>query len=250
MELDSLTEKVIEALTEDDNLSGYVEIVRNVKGVKDFEDFLERLIGLSYNKLDWTRGGHLSSCFKGNYSFINGSRMKPIAYFFNYNKEIPEAILKESSVVRVRASDLKFNYDQEIYFKWLDMSYSKLRINNLNLAEKFLLEDKTECVIENDFERIYHSKIFFEFIGSGNVLKVKSNCKIENEKGMVIILNGQGNMVDINLSSGVRNVEVQVENNSKDNIVHLTVPDPDDVFIIKPPFSKNSNKIIVNDEQR
>lgn len=250
MELDSLIEKVIEALTEDDNLSGYVEIIRNVKGVKDFGDFLERLIGLSYNKLDWTRGGHLSSCFKENYSFINRSRMKPITYFFNYNKEIPEAILKESGVVRVRASDLKFNYDQEIYFKWLDMSYSKLRINNLNLAEKFLLEDKTEGIIENDFERIYHSKIFFEFIGSGNVLKVKSNCKIENEKGMAIILNGQGNMVDINLSSGVRNVEVQVENNSKDNIVHLTVPDPDDVFIIKPPFSKNSNKIIVNDQER
>lgn len=111
MELDSLTEKVIEALTEDDNLSGYVEIVRNVKGVKDFGDFLERLIGLSYNKLDWTRGGHLSSCFKENYSFINRPRIKPIAYFFNYNKEIPEAILKESGIVRVRASDLKFNYD-------------------------------------------------------------------------------------------------------------------------------------------
>ena len=91
---------------------------------------------------------------------------------------------------------------------------------------------------------------FFEFIGGGNVLKVNSNCKIENEKGMVIILNGQGNKVDINLSSGIKTIEVQVENNSKDNIVHLTVPDPDDVFIIKPPFSKNSNKIIVNDQER
>lgn len=250
MESDKVKEKIIEALAEDDDLNGYVEIVRNVKGVEDFGDFLERLIGLSYYKLNWARGGHLSSCFKENYSYLNRNPNDPVAYFFNYSRDIPEAIVKESGVVRVRASDLKFNYDQEIYFKWLDMSYSKLRINNLNLAEKFLLEDKTECVIENDFERIYHSKIFFEFIGSGNVLKVKSNCKIENEKGMVIILNGQGNMVDINLSSGVRNVEVQVENNSKDNIVHLTVPDPDDVFIIKPPFSKNSNKIIVNDQER
>ena len=47
MELDSLKERIIEALAEDDNLSGYVEIVRNVKGVGDFGDFLERLIGLS-----------------------------------------------------------------------------------------------------------------------------------------------------------------------------------------------------------
>lgn len=250
MESDKLKEKIIEALAEDDGLDEYVEIVRNVKSVEDFGDFLERLIGLSYYKLNWARGGHLSSCFKENYSFINRSRMKPIAYFFNYNKEIPEDILKESGVVRVRASDLKFNYDQEIYFKWLDMSYSKLRINNLNLAEKFLLEDKTECVIENDFERIYHSKIFFEFIGSGNRLKVESNCKIFNKRDIVIILNGQGNKVDINLSSGIKTIEVQVENNSKDNIVHLNVPDPDDVFIIKTPFSKNRNKIIVNDQER
>ena len=91
---------------------------------------------------------------------------------------------------------------------------------------------------------------FFEFIGGGNKLKVKSNCKIFNKRDIVIILNGQGNKVDINLSSGIKTIEVQVENNSKDNIVHLNVPDPDDVFIIKTPFSKNRNKIIVNDQER
>lgn len=56
MESDKVKEKIIEALAEDDDLNEYVEIVRNVKGVEDFGDFLERLIGLSYYKLNWARG--------------------------------------------------------------------------------------------------------------------------------------------------------------------------------------------------
>ena len=250
MESDKVKEKIIEALAEDDDLNEYVEIVRNVKGVEDFGDFLERLIGLSYYKLNWARGGHLSSCFKENYSYLNRNPNDPVAYFFNYSRDIPEALVKEGGIMRVRASDLKFNYDAATQVKYLDMSYSELQTNNINLSEKYLFEDEAECIIENECKYLYHNKLFFEFIGGGNKLKVKSNCKIFNKRDIVIILNGQGNKVDINLSSGIKTIEVQVENNSKDNIVHLNVPDQDDVFIIKTPFSKNRNKIIVNDQER
>lgn len=101
MESDKVKEKIIEALAEDDDLNEYVEIVRNVKGVEDFGDFLERLIGLSYYKLNWARGGHLSSCFKENYSYLNRNPNDPVAYFFNYSRDIPEALVKESGIIRV-----------------------------------------------------------------------------------------------------------------------------------------------------
>ena len=178
MELDRIKEKIIEALAEDDNLNGYVEIVRNVKGVEDFGDFLERLIGLSYYKLDWTRGGHLSSCFKENFSYLNRNPNDPVAYLFNYNRDIPEAIVKECGIMRVRASEVKLNYDDATQVKYLDMSYSKLQISNINQAGKYLFEDEVVSIIENNCKYLYHSKVFFEFVGGGNRLKVISKSRI------------------------------------------------------------------------
>ena len=122
--------------------------------------------------LDWSIGSEASECFEENeiirspdsplYTGYHRDTSREVVRFVNYRGEFKDSVLKtRDKALEFRASDLKFNYDEEIYFKWLDMSYSKLRINNLNLAEKFILEDKTECIIENDFECIYHSKIFF-----------------------------------------------------------------------------------------
>lgn len=254
MESDNMEmkEKIINVLAEDGKFTDYLRVVRDTRDVTDFSEFLDQFVGVNYYKLDWTIGGALSKCFGDNYSHFYKTSNKTVLSCFNYTKGIPESDIKKSKILRLRSSELEFDYSKDVQVGVLDLSYSKVHINNINFAGKILFEDNAECIIDNLCDKYTEGKTFFELTGDNNKLTIESKRVIINSVKMVIILNGQRNKVDIDLSSvlGEVNVEIQVESCSKDNVVHLTVPDPDYVFVNRVPFSKCDNLIIVNDEQR
>lgn len=247
-----MKEKIINVLAEDEKFTDYLRVVRDTRDVRDFSEFLDQFVGVNYYKLDWTRGGALSKCFGDNYSYFYKTSNKTALSCFNYTEAIPGCDIKKSKILRLRGSELKLDYSKDIQVRVLDLSYSKVHIDNINFAGKILFEDNAECIVDNLCDKYTEGKTFFELTGDNNKLKIESRRVIINSAKMVIILNGQGNKVDISLPNvlGEVNIEIQAESCSKDNVVHLTVPDPDYVFVNRVPFSKCENLIIVNDEKR
>lgn len=203
-------DRLIKTLLEhEENLD--LDDLKNLNSSLHDFDFLTR-VDAECQELDWTRGGHLSSCFKEkevlhvrNEFFMGGNSLRGAHYktirVINYRGEIPGFLVANNDEsLDIRASEVDLEKCRD-YIQSIIVRGSKVESSTTNKTGLWMIDSKSDVKIVSRSDHPPMQTVLIKVMGDDSTILFGSTVKRKENQHINLEIFGSNNKIGIDLSN-------------------------------------------------